>query len=38
VGRFDRDKGQTVRAMDGLIPRLCEQGYEFVTLSHLVSA
>ena len=38
VGRFDRDKSQTVRAMDGLIPRLCEQGYEFVTLSHLVSA
>ena len=38
VGRFDRDKSQTVRALDGLIPRLCEQGYEFVTLSHLVSA
>jgi peptidoglycan-N-acetylglucosamine deacetylase len=38
VGRFDKDKSQTVRAMDGLIPRLCEQGYEFVTLSHLVSA
>jgi peptidoglycan/xylan/chitin deacetylase (PgdA/CDA1 family) len=38
VGRFDRDKSQTVRAMDGLIPRLSEQGYEFVTLSHLISA
>jgi len=37
VGRFDRDKSQTVRAMDGLIPRLCEGGYEFVTLSQLVS-
>ncbi len=38
VGRFDRDKSQTVRAMDGLIPELREQGYEFVTLSNLVSA
>jgi peptidoglycan/xylan/chitin deacetylase (PgdA/CDA1 family) len=38
VGRFDRDKTQTVRAMDRLIPRLCEQGYQFVTLSHLASA
>jgi peptidoglycan/xylan/chitin deacetylase (PgdA/CDA1 family) len=38
VGRFDRDKSQTVRAMEGLIPRLSEQGYEFVTLSHLISA
>jgi peptidoglycan-N-acetylglucosamine deacetylase len=38
VGRFDRDKSQTVRAMDGLIPRLCDQGYKFVTLSDLVSA
>ncbi len=35
VGRFDRDKSQTVLALDGLIPRLYEQGYEFVTLSHL---
>ncbi len=32
-------KSQTVRAaLDGLIPRLCEQGFEFVTLSQLVSA
>lgn len=38
VGRFDRDKSQTVRALDGLIPALREQGYEFGTLSHLVSA
>jgi peptidoglycan-N-acetylglucosamine deacetylase len=38
VWRFDRDKSQTVRALDGLIPALREQGYEFVTLSHLVSA
>ncbi len=38
VRRFDRDKSRTVRAMDGLIPKLCEQGYEFVTLSQLVSA
>ena len=38
VGRFDRDKSRTVRAMDGLILRLCERGYTFVTLSHLVSA
>jgi peptidoglycan/xylan/chitin deacetylase (PgdA/CDA1 family) len=38
VGRFDRDKSQTVRALDGLIPKLSEQGYEFVTLSQLVSA
>jgi peptidoglycan-N-acetylglucosamine deacetylase len=38
VGRFDRDKSQTIRAMDGLIPSLREQGYEFVTLSQLVSA
>jgi peptidoglycan/xylan/chitin deacetylase (PgdA/CDA1 family) len=38
VRRFDSDKSQTVCALDGLIPRLCEQGYEFVTLSHLVSA
>ena len=38
VGRFDRDKSQTVRAMDGLIPRLREQGYEFVTLSQLIVA
>lgn len=38
VGRFDRDKSQTVRAMDGLIPTLFDQGYEFVTLSNLVSA
>jgi peptidoglycan-N-acetylglucosamine deacetylase len=35
VGRFDRDKSRTVRALDGLIPRLCEQGYEFATLSRL---
>ena len=32
VGRFDRDKSRTVRALDGLITRLCEQGYEFATL------
>jgi peptidoglycan/xylan/chitin deacetylase (PgdA/CDA1 family) len=38
VGRFDRDKSQTVRAMDRLISGLREQEYEFVTLSHLVSA
>lgn len=38
VWRFDRDKSQTVRAVAELIPRLREQGYEFVTLSRLVSA
>jgi peptidoglycan-N-acetylglucosamine deacetylase len=38
VGRFDRDKSQTVRALDGLIPMLSEQGYEFATLSQLVSS
>lgn len=38
VGRFDRDKSQTVRAMDTLIPGLRNQGYEFLTLSNLVSA
>jgi peptidoglycan/xylan/chitin deacetylase (PgdA/CDA1 family) len=37
VGRFDRDKSQTVRALDGVIPRLREGGYAFVTLSQLVS-
>jgi peptidoglycan-N-acetylglucosamine deacetylase len=35
VGRFDRDKSQTIRAMDGLLPRLRDQGYEFVMLSRL---
>ncbi len=38
VGRFDRDKSQTVRALDGIIPRLREQGYAFATLSQLAPA
>ena len=38
VGRFDRDKSQTLRAMDTLIPGLRERGFEPVTLSNLVSA
>jgi peptidoglycan/xylan/chitin deacetylase (PgdA/CDA1 family) len=38
VGRFDRDKSQTVGAVDGLIAGLRERGYEFVKLSRLVSA
>jgi peptidoglycan-N-acetylglucosamine deacetylase len=37
VGRFDRDKSQTVLAMDRLISSLRDREYEFVTLSHLVS-
>jgi peptidoglycan-N-acetylglucosamine deacetylase len=38
VGRFDRDKSQTVHALDGIILGLRERGYDFVTLSQLAPA
>ncbi len=38
VNETDRDKSQTVQALDGIIPPLRERGFEFVSLSSLAPA